>query len=246
MKDIHLDEAVAADYDTANPISDAELEPVLATLSSLADGGNVLEFAIGTGRIGLPLSQQGVRLQGVEFSAPMLEQLRAKSGGDQIPVTLGDMSSTRVDGEFSLVYLVYNTIMNLTTQAGQVACFRNAANHLVDGGYFLIEVMVPRLRSLPPGERFQPFAVSKDHVGMDEFVSFQDQILRSHHYSSDNHSEESDRFIHRVGEFRWVWPSELDLMAEMAGLKLVHRWADWDQSAFSDDSDSHISVWQKG
>ena len=242
MSDVHLDETVAAKYDESlsGEFSDEVLAPTVDFLALLAQGGRALEFAIGTGRVGLPLSERGVPVTGIEFSEPMLNQLRPKPGAENLELVLGDMASTRADGTFRLVYLVYNTIMNLKEQALQVACFNNAANHLEPGGCFVVEVMVPRLRSLVPGEKHQPFHVSDTHIGLDEYVSFMDQTLKSHHVYNDE-----GRHRQIVGTYRWVWPSELDLMAQLAGMQLIERWADWDRSPFTDESDKHISVWQK-
>jgi SAM-dependent methyltransferase len=242
MSDVHLDESVATKYDerSTKAFSVEVLGPTVDFLAALAEGGRALEFAIGTGRVGLPLSERGIQVTGIEFSEPMLNQLRLKNGAEKIEVILGDMTSTLAEGDFQLVYLVYNTIMNLKEQARQVACFKNAAAHLKPGGCFAMEVMVPRLRSLPPGEKYQPFSVSEAHIGLDEYVSFTDQILKSHHVYNDE-----GRHRQMVGAYRWVWPSELDLMAQLAGMQLIGRWADWDRSPFTDDSDKHISVWRK-
>jgi SAM-dependent methyltransferase len=204
-------------------------------LVDLAGGGAALELAIGTGRIGLPLAQRGVEVHGIDFSAPMVEQLRAKPGGAEIPVTIGDLTSVRLDRTFSLVYLVFNTIENLTTQDAQVACFENAAAHLEPGGVFLIEVEIPQLRRLPPGERFVPFHVGENHVGIDEF-DVATQGLVSHHVSARGKSSMP---------FRYVWPSELDLMARIAGLRLRERWEDFDRSPFTNESRKHVSIWEK-
>lgn len=242
MTDVHQDKKVAANYDkgSSEAFSDKVLVPTVDFLAALAGAGRALEFAIGTGRVGLPLSQRGVAVAGIELSTPMADQLRAKPGAEQIELVMGDMATTWVAGSFQLVYLVYNTIMNLTTQAAQARCFQNAADHLEPGGCFVIEVMVPRLRSLPPGEKYQPFHVSDNHIGLDEYVSFTDQILKSHHVYN-----RAGEFQRMAGAYRWVWPSELDLMAQLAGMNLIERWADWDRSPFTDESDKHISVWRK-
>jgi len=213
----------------------AAIEPVVDVLAELAGGGAALELAIGTGRIALPLAARGVPVHGIELSAPMVEQLRAKPGGDRIPVTLGDMTTTRVDRTFRVAYLVYNTINNLTTQDAQVACFENASHHLAPGGCFVIEVGVPDLQRLPPGERFVPIGVRDDYVGVDEYDVVQ-QGLISHHQSTGRRLSMP---------FRYVWPSELDLMARIAGLTLRDRWADWDRSPFTAESRKHVSVWEK-
>jgi len=217
----------------------AAIEPVVDVLAELAGDGAALELAIGTGRIALPLAARGVPVHGIELSAPMVEQLRAKPGGDRIPVTLGDMTTTRVDRTFRVAYLVYNTINNLTTQDGQVACFENAAHHLERGGSFVIEVGVPDLQRLPPGERFVPFSITPTHAGVDEYYVV-DQGLISHHYGvGDGQSRQISV------PFRYVWPSELDLMARIAGMTLRERWEDWDRSPFTSESRKHVSVWTK-
>jgi SAM-dependent methyltransferase len=229
------DRAVAAMFDPA------VLEPAVACLASLADGGRALEFAVGTGRVALPLAARGIDVSGIELSADMLAELRRAPGGDAIRVVEGDMATTRVDGEFALVYLVFNTITNLTTQDEQVACFENAARHLGPGGRFVIENGVPALRRLPPGAAGVPFAVTDDYVGIDDFVDrTHRQISRSRHFrrTADGTFEEF------TAPFRYVWPSELDLMARIAGMTLEHRWADWDRSEFTGDSPSHVSVWR--
>ena len=240
--DPHLNPIVAAQYDLAHGdrfIID-DLSPTIDVLSELAGDGVAVEFAIGTGRVALPLSEAGVDVRGIDFSEPMLAELRGKDGVDQINLTVGDMTSTHVCSDASLVYLVYNTITNLRTQALQVECFRNAAAHLGVGGRFLIENGVPILRQMPPGETIRPFDVSQDHLGFDEYVDFVDQISISHHYFISG-----DRVRVSAGTFRYVWPSELDLMANIAGMELESRWADWNRSAFTGESTSHISVWRK-
>jgi len=229
-------------YDAASPAMNDEsvLTPTVEFLAKLAGDGAALEFAIGTGRVGLPLAARGVEVHGIEISEDMVAELRAKPGGDAIPVVIGDMATTRVDGTFTLVYLVYNTIGNLLTQAEQVACFRNAAAHLEPGGWFVIEVGVPSLRSVPPGQDAYPFEVTDDHLGFDTF-DFVDQRLTSHHYWNlpDGRVERFD------SHHRYVWPAELDLMAELAGLTRKERWADWRRAPFTGDSQSHVSVWQR-
>ena len=213
----------------------AAIDPVVDVLAELAGDGAALEFAIGTGRIALPLAARGVPVAGIDLSEPMVAHLRAKPGGDAIDVTIGDMTTTRVDGSFSVVYLVYNTIGNVTTQNAQVACFENAARHLEPGGCFVVELGVPDLQRLPPGERFVVFDVSDRHAGIDEYDVLT-QTLVSHHYYADAYGSMP---------FRYVWPSELDLMARIAGMKLRDRWADWDRSPFTAESRKHVSVWQK-
>jgi len=238
--DGHFDESVAATYDDDEARSDSKLvAPVVDLLAELAGNGRVLEFAIGTGRVALPLAQRAVRVEGIELSRPMVERLRAKEGGTQIPVTIGDMSTTRVAGDFSLVYLVFNTINNLTSQEAQVACFQNAAAHLEPGGYFLIEVGVPPLQRLSKGETLLAFDRSDTHWGIDEF-DVATQNFTSHHVRM-----RGQRLERLSIPFRYVWPAELDLMARLAGLRLKERWSGWQREPFTRLSDSHVSVWQK-
>jgi Methylase involved in ubiquinone/menaquinone biosynthesis len=208
-------------------------------LAALAGSGPGLEFAIGTGRIALPLAARRVPVHGIDLSADMLAQLRAKPGADAVQVTLGDFAHTRVPGSFWLVYLVFNTIGNLTTQDEQVACFQNAAAHLQPGGCFVIEVGIPELQRLPPGETVRPFTVTPTHLGFDEY-DVANQGLVSHHYSLID-----GQWSASSTPFRYVWPAELDLMARLAGLTLRERWTDWDRTPFTADSRKHISVWQK-
>lgn len=215
------------------------IDPVVDFLVDLAGGGRALELGIGTGRIALPLARRGVPVIGIELSKAMVAELRAKPGGDQIPVTIGDFSTTTVDGAFSVAYLVFNTIMNLTTQAAQVACFQNVAAHLAPGGCFVIEVGVPGLQSLPPGETIKAFHVSETRLGFDEF-DVANQGLISHHF------EVVDGSLEQVSiPFRYAWPAEFDLMAEMAGLRLRERWSGWKREPFTSDSRQHVSVWEK-
>jgi SAM-dependent methyltransferase len=238
--DGHFDESVAATYDDDEARSDSKVvAPVADLLAELAGNGRVLEFAIGTGRVALPLAQRAVRVEGIELSRPMVERLRAKEGGTQIPVTIGDMSTTRVAGDFSLVYLVFNTINNLTSQEAQVACFQNAAAHLEPGGYFLIEVGVPPLQRLSKGETLLAFDRSDTHWGIDEF-DVVTQNFTSHHVRM-----RGQRLERLSIPFRYVWPAELDLMARLAGLRLKERWSGWQREPFTRLSDSHVSVWQK-
>jgi SAM-dependent methyltransferase len=215
------------------------VDPVVDFLSGLAGDGAALEFAIGTGRIALPLSRRGVRVHGIELSPDMVAQLRQKPGSEEIGVTIGDFTTTEVDGSFRLVYLVYNTIQNVTTQSEQVACFVNAARHLKEGGLFVIEVAVPSLRRLPPGETTQAFDLRPEHLGFDEFdVAAQRGV--SHHFWIRDGTLETFSC-----PYRFVWPSELDLMAQIAGMRLRERWSDWDRSPFTGDSMTHVSVWEK-
>jgi SAM-dependent methyltransferase len=233
-------EDVAATYDDdETPLPDSGIE-LLAQLAG-ADG-RALEFAIGTGRVALPLAARGIRVAGIELSAAMVARLRTKPGGDKtsIEVVVGDMTTARVGGTFDLVFLVFNTIMNLTTQDAQVACFANAAQHLRPGGAFVIETGVPALRKLPPGQRFVTFALTPEHVGVDEY-DVVEQGLVSHHVTTGG-----DARVRRSAiPFRYVWPAELDLMARLAGLRLHDRFGDWDRSPFTQTSESHVSVWIK-
>jgi len=239
MTQNHFGEELAARYDdlAANMFAPEVVEPAVDFLAELAGGGSALELGIGTGRIALPLAQRGVHVHGIELSEAMVARLRPKPGGEDIAVTIGDFATTTVDATFSLAYLVWNTINNLTTQDQQVACFANAAAHLEPGGCFVIEVGVPKLRRLPPGQTYVPFDVSPDHLGFDEY-DVVNQGLVSHHYYP------------AVGEqvsmpFRYVWPAELDLMARLAGMSLRERWSDWNRAPFTAESTKHVSVWQK-
>jgi len=240
----HFGESVAEHYDETSDAMFAPeaVDPVVAFLEKLADGGPALEFAIGTGRIALPLADRGVEVHGIELSEAMVARLRAKPGGDAIPVTIGDMTSATAGppGTHRLVYLVFNTIMNVTSQAGQVDVFRNAARHLAPGGRFVIETMIPDLRRLPPGERYVVFDVSDDHLGIDEYDVL-NQGLVSHHVQAFG-----ERLERSSGPFRYIWPAELDLMARIAGMDLVERWAGWNEEPFTSESRSHVSVWRNG
>jgi SAM-dependent methyltransferase len=227
---------IAASYDAEDGVFAPEVvDATVGFLAELAWDGTALELGIGTGRIALPLSARGIRVAGIDLSPDMVAQLRGKPGGADLQVAIGDFSSTVVDGSFSLVYLVFNTIMNLTTQDAQVACFENAARHLLPGGSFVVEVGVPDLQRLPPGETYVPFAVADDHAGVDEY-DVVSQGLVSHHY------REGGR---RSIPFRYVWPSELDLMARIAGLERQERLAGWSGAPFTAASRSHVSVWRK-
>ena len=239
--DDYFDEPVAARYDesAAEMFETAVVQPAVDFLAELAGSGRALELGIGTGRIALPLVARGVPVHGIDLSEAMVERLRAKPGGDGIGVTVGDFATTSVDGSFSVAYLVFNTIMNLTTQAAQVACFRNVAAHLEPGGCFAIEVGIPDLQRLPPGETIRAFDVSDSRWGFDEYdVAMQG--LTSHHF------EIVDGRVERLSiPFRYVWPSELDLMAQLAGMRLRERWSGWRREPFTSDSRKHISVWEK-
>ena len=220
MPEDHFGESVAARYDEwdAEGSRPEVVEPMVAFLAERAAGGAALELGIGTGRIALPLASRGVPVSGIDLSAAMVERLRAKPGGAALPVAIGDFATTRVEGTFSLAYLVVNTIMNLTTQDEQVACFANVAAHLAPGGCFVVEVGVPALRRLPPGETVRPFHVGADSLGFDEF-DVAGQGLVSHHYREIDGALD----VQSV-PFRYVWPAELDLMARLAGMTLAERW----------------------
>ncbi|MEE9413697.1 MAG: class I SAM-dependent methyltransferase [Acidimicrobiales bacterium] len=242
LPDVHLNPVVAAAYDDLDR-EQFSLEAVgsaVDVLSGLAGDGAAVEFAVGTGRLAVPLAEAGVRVHGIDFSEPMLAELRKKKGGELVSVTVGDMTETRVCDDAALVYLVFNTITNLRTQRQQVACFRNAAAHLGPGGCFVIENGLPQLHRLRFGETIVPFDVSAHHLGFDEYVDLVNQISISHHYHIDG-----DRVRTSSPAFRYVWPSELDLMAELAGMTLEARWADWNRLPFTGDSQSHVSVWRK-
>jgi SAM-dependent methyltransferase len=239
--DGYFDERVAVRYDdsAAEMFDPAVVEPVVDLLVELAGNGRALELGIGTGRIALPLAQRGVPVCGIELSNAMAARLRAKPGGEEIGVAIGDFATTTVDGTFSVAYLVFNTIMNLTTQAAQVACFRNVAAHLELGGCFVIEVGVPELQRLPPGETLRAFHVSETRWGLDEYDVAR-QGLTSHHF------EIVDGRLERLSiPFRYAWPAELDLMAQLAGMRLRERWSGWKREPFMSDSRKHVSVWEK-
>ena len=246
--DGYFGESVAGAYDdsTGPEFHPAVVAATADVLAELAGGGRALELGIGTGRIALPLVERGVEVHGIDMSRAMVDRLRAKPGGAAIPVTIGDFATTRagVDdggpgGAFGLVYLVFNTIMNLTTQQAQVECFRNAAAHLRPGGRFLIEVMVPDLRRLPPGQTAVPFTVTPTHWAFDTY-EVATQSMASNYVTLEN----GRGTFHSV-PFRYVWPAELDLMAQLAGLVPEHRWASWARVPFTNDSPKHISTWLK-
>jgi hypothetical protein len=233
---------IAARYDasSAEMFDPAVLAPAVEVLAALAGDGPALEFAVGTGRVALALSERGVPVSGIELSPHMAAMLRGKPGGPAVPVAIGDMATTRVPGEFSLVYLVYNTIMNVTTQDEQVAVFANAAAHLRAGGRFAVEVEVPSVPRIPSGERARVFDLSPGHAGIDTLDDPVGQLMSSHHWTlHDGH------WVQDSAPFRYVWPSELDLMARLAGLRLEHRWDGWDQAPFTATSTSQVAVYVK-
>lgn len=235
------DRETAERYDASSAAMFAPevLGPTVEFLARCAGPGPALELAIGTGRVAVPLRARGIPVSGVELSQPMVDQLRRKVTAEELPVTVGDMASTRVPGEFSLVYVVWNSLGNLRTQDEQVACFGNAARHLRPGGRFVVEVGVPALRRFPPGQTAVPFDVSGDHVGLDTLDPVTQQGT-SHHLT-----RRDGTYHYSTSNFRYVWPSELDLMARLAGLELEQRVADWHGAPFTADSGSHVSVWRK-
>lgn len=233
------DVADAYDATSAAMYEPTVLDPAVQLLADLADGGPALELAIGTGRVALALIERGVEVHGIELSPHMVEQLRDKPGGDSVTVLIGDMTSTRAPGRYSLVYLVWNSIMNVTTQAEQTDIFRNAAAHLEPGGRFVVEVIVPQLRWVPPGDVARVFMREPDHVGIETFDDLVGQIAWSHHWMVVDGT-----LVHHAAPYRYVWPSELDLMAELAGLCLEARWADWQRSPFTSDSESQVVLYR--
>jgi SAM-dependent methyltransferase len=239
--DGYFGERVAARYDesSAEMFDPAVVEPVVDFLVELAGSGRALELGIGTGRIALPLARRGVPVHGIELSRAMLARLRTKPGGEDIGVTVGDFATTTVDGKFSVAYLVFNTIMNLTTQEAQVSCFRNVAAHLEPRGCFVIEVGVPDLQRLPPGETILAFRVTETRWGFDEYDVAR-QGLTSHHFEIVDGRVERNSI-----PFRYAWPAELDLMAQLAGLRLRERWSGWKREPFTSDSRKHVSVWER-
>lgn len=237
----YFDEPIASAYDEAESemfATETVARPV-AVLASLAGHGRALELGIGTGRIALPLAARGVPVVGIDLSTAMIDQLRAKPRGKDLEVAIGDFATTSVEGTFTVAYLVFNTIMNLTTQDAQVACFSNVARHLEPKGTFLIECMVPQLRRLPPGSTVVPFYGEQTGWGLDEY-DVASQRLTSHHFEAH-----SRRPTNPAMPFRYVWPSELDLMAMMAGMRLRDRWSDWTGNPFTGESDKHVSIWEK-
>lgn len=240
-EDGYFGERVAAKYDesAAEMFHPEVVDPAVDFLADLAGSGRALELGIGTGRIALPLARRGVAVHGIELSRAMVARLRAKPGGAEIGITIGDFATAAVDGTFSVAYVVFNTIANLTTQAAQVACFRNVAAHLEPRGCFVVELLVPELQRLPPGETLRVFHASPTHWGIDEF-DVANQALTSHHFNLvDGHFELQSL------PFRYAWPAELDLMAQLGGLNLRERWSSWKRDPFTSDSPKHISVWDK-
>ena len=240
-EDGYFDERIAARYDesSAEMFDPAVLDPAVEFLAGIAGSGRALELGIGTGRIALPLAQRGVTVHGIDVSKAMVARLREKPGAEDIGLTIGDLATTTVDGSFSLVYLVFNTIMNLTTQAAQVACFRNVADHLEPGGCFVIEVAIPDLRRLPPGQDVVPFHVSPTRWAFDIYD------VATQAMSSNYVEVTGGRGEYTSIPFRYVWPAELDLMAQLAGLQLRERWDGWTREPFTSESRQHVSIWEK-
>ena len=239
--DGYFDERIAAlyDHDAADISTSEVVDPVVDFLAPFAGSGRALELGLGTGRIALPLSQRGISVHGIELSRAMVARLRAKPGSEAIGITIGDFATAKAPGSFAVAYLVFNTIGNLTTQDAQVACFRNVAAHLEPGGCFVLELEVPGLQRLPRGETILPFDVSESHVGFDEY-DVANQRLVSHHFTLLE-----GRWERFSMPFRYAWPAELDLMAQLAGMRLRERWADWNREPFTSDSRKHVSVWEK-
>ncbi len=237
----YFDEQVAATYDDdLGEMGAAEaVRSAVDFLAELAAGGPVLELGIGTGRIAVPLAARGVAVSGIDLSEAMVARMRAKPGGAEIPVVIGDFASTAGEGTYKLAYLVFNTIMNLCSQDEQVACFVNVGTHLQPGGCFVVETGLPDLQRLPPGETFRPFTVTPTHLGIDEYDVLK-QGLVSHHYRL-----QEGRVEQLSIPFRYVWPAELDLMAKLGGMRLRERWAGWRREPFTAESMSHVSVWEK-
>ncbi|MDX2708119.1 class I SAM-dependent methyltransferase [Streptomyces sp. PA03-6a] len=235
------DEETARNYDTPGTgmFAPDVLGPVVDRLAALADGGRALEFAIGTGRVAVPLARRGVPVSGIELSQPMTDRLRTKADDATIPVVTGDMTAARAPGTFRLVYLVYNTISNLLSQAAQVACFANAARHLAPGGRFVIELWVPELRKLPPGQQTVVFHSESGYIGLDTYDVLRQQVVSHHFRFADGEPTRLFRSPHR-----YIWPSELDLMAQLAGFTLESRHADWNGAEFTAESRSHVSVYR--
>jgi hypothetical protein len=237
----YFGEQVAAGYDehSTSMFDPAVVEPAVDRLAELAGDGAALEFAIGTGRIALPLAERGVRVVGIDSSEAMLARLREKPGAERIEAVVGDMAATRMEGEFALVYLVFNTIFNLTTQDGQVECFENAAAHLRSGGRFVIEARVPELQRLPLGQTVLPWRADPDAISYYVYDVVTQRLSGRHYYLED------ERIRPNPIEMRYAWPAELDLMARIAGMRLEHRWAGWGREPFTALSPSHVSVYVK-
>jgi SAM-dependent methyltransferase len=235
------DAEAAQSYETpgTGAFDPAVVGPMVDRLAELAGDSRALEFAIGTGRVAVPLAERGVPVSGIELSVPMIERLRTKVGEDTIPVVVGDIANARAPGDFALVFLVYNTISNLLTQAEQVACFRNAARHLTSGGRFVIELWVPELRKLPPGQQATVWQSDAGYIGLDTYDVLHQRVVSHHFHFDRGHEARLFRSPHR-----YIWPAELDLMAQLAGFELESRQADWTGAEFTADSRSHVSVYR--
>jgi SAM-dependent methyltransferase len=235
------DQETAQGYDTPGTgmFAPEVLGPAVDRLAELAGDGRALEFAIGTGRVAVPLAERGVPVTGIELSHSMIGQLRTKADETAIPVITGDMATARAPGLYTLVYVVYNTISNLLTQGEQVACFRNAARHLTPGGRFVIELWVPQLRTLPPGQQATVWASEPGYIGLDTYDVLHQQVI-SHHFRFG--TDKQARLFR--SPHRYIWPSELDLMGELAGFELEARYADWAGAEFTAESSSHVSVYR--
>lgn len=244
MRDMHediWDAETAKSYDTPGTgmFAPDVLGPAVDRLAELAGGGQVLEFAIGTGRVAIPLRERGVLVSGVEMSPAMVAQLRTKVDETTMPVVIGDMATTAAPGAFTLVYLVFNGISNLLTQAEQVACFRNAARHLTPGGRFVIELWVPELRKLPPGQHATVWHSEPGYIGLDSYDVLLQRLVSHHFRFGEGREAQLFRSSHR-----YIWPAELDLMAQLAGFELESRHANWTGSDFTAESRSHVSVYR--
>lgn len=236
------DDDTAERYDelSAEMFAPEVLDPAVDFLAALAGAGPALEFAIGTGRVAVPLAARGVRVSGIELSQPMVDRLRRKVSADEVPVVLGDMATATAAGSFALVYVVWNSIGNLRTQEEQVPCFQNAARHLAPGGRFVLELWVPGIRRFPPGQAAVPFEVTDRHVGFDTYDMVSQRGTSHHYWRQDDGSTR-----YGASNFRYIWPAECDLMARLAGLELEQRVADWHGAPFTSDSENHVSVWRK-
>ncbi|GGP73374.1 class I SAM-dependent DNA methyltransferase [Streptomyces calvus] len=240
QKDI-WDAETARNYDTPGTgmFAPEVLDPTVDRLARLAGEGAALEFAIGTGRVAVPLAARGVPVTGIELSGPMVEQLRTKADETTIPVVIGDMATTTAPGEYTLVYLVFNTISNLLEQDQQVACFRNAARHLAPGGRFVVELWVPELRKLPPGRTATVWQSTPGYIGLDTYDVLRQHVVSHHFHFDGTRKAQLFRSPHR-----YIWPAELDLMAQLGGFELESRHADWAGSPFTAESPSHVSVYR--
>ncbi|MFG3578657.1 class I SAM-dependent methyltransferase [Micromonospora chersina] len=235
------DAETAQRYDTPGTgmFAPEVLAPTVDRLAALAGDGRALEFAVGTGRVAVPLAEHGVPVTGIELSVPMVEQLRTKADEATIPVVVGDMATATAPGDYTLVYLVYNTISNLLDQAEQVACFRNAARHLRPGGRFVIELWVPELRKLPPGQQAMVWCAEPGYIGLDTYDVLRQQVVSHHFRFGEGREARLGRSPHR-----YIWPAELDLMGQLAGFELEARHADWSGAEFTAESRSHVSVYR--